>query len=91
MIHGTSGNILVQVPFNTFADVPARIKVDTKIGVRDIEFGPSDQYGLQFDAFAESIRSNAPVPTSPLDAINNMKVIDAIVKSAESSGWVDIR
>ncbi|MGK7393036.1 MAG: Gfo/Idh/MocA family protein [Candidatus Cyclobacteriaceae bacterium M3_2C_046] len=90
MIHGSSGNITIQVPFNTFPDVPAKIKVDTKIGVRNIEFGPADQYGLQFDAFAEALRNNKPAPTSPLDAINNMKVIDAIIKSHETRGWVDL-
>lgn len=89
-IHGSSGTIIVQIPFNTFPDVPAVITVETKIGVRNIEFGPSDHYGIQFRKFAQSILENKPVPTSPLDAINNMKVVDAIFRSSESHSWETI-
>ncbi|MFW5700059.1 MAG: Gfo/Idh/MocA family protein [Cyclobacteriaceae bacterium] len=89
-IHGSSGNITVQIPFNTFPDVPATITVDTKIGIRNIEFPPSDHYGLQFQAFAEAIISDLPVPTDPDDAISNMKVIDAIVRSAANQKWEKI-
>jgi predicted dehydrogenase len=89
-IHGSAGNIIIQIPFNTFVDVPAIITVQTGVGERNIEFLPSDQYGLQFDAFAESIRSNIPVPIPPEDAVNNMKVIDAVVRSAESGTWENL-
>ena len=89
-IFGTSGNIIVQIPFNTFPDVPAVISVDTKIGVRHIEFGPADHYGIQFEKMAQAIVDNKPVPTSPIDAVNNMKVIDAVFKSAEEGRWIDV-
>lgn len=89
-IFGTSGNITVQIPFNTFPDVPAIITVDTKIGVRQIEFGPADHYGLQFEKLADAILEEKPVPTPPVDAINNMKVIDALFQSAETGKWVEV-
>lgn len=89
-IHGTAGNIIVQVPFNTYVDVPAVITVTNSIGTRDIHFDPADQYGLQFDAFADAVRAGAPAPTPPDDAINNMKAIDAVFRSAESGYWEKI-
>jgi predicted dehydrogenase len=89
-IHGSSGNITVQIPFNTFPDVPAFITVDTKIGLRNIEFPAADHYGLQFEAFAKSILQNKRVPTLAEDAINNMKVIDAVFQSAEKGQWINL-
>jgi len=89
-IHGSSGNITIQIPFNTFPDVPALITVDTKIGVRNIEFPAADHYGLQFKAFAESILQDKPVPTPAEDAINNMKVIDAVFQSADKGQWINL-
>ena len=89
-IYGSSGIITIQIPFNTYHDVPAKITVTTKIGVREVQFDPADHYGLQFDAFAQAIKENKPVPTPIEDAINNMKVIDAIVASAETGQWVSL-
>lgn len=90
LIHGTSGNITVQIPFNTYVDVPAILTVQSGVGERNIEFPPSDQYGLQFDAYADAISQGLPVPTPPIDAINNMKVIDAVFKSSESGQWENV-
>ena len=90
VIHGTAGDITIHVPFNTFVDVPATMTVRNSVGARDIQFESSDQYGLQFDAFAEAYRNNDPAPIAPDDAINNMKVIDAVFQSAKSGSWVEI-
>lgn len=89
-IHGSSGDIVVQTPFNTFVDVPAVLTVTNSIGARDIHFEPYDQYGLQFDAFADAVRSGGPTPTLPEDAIQNMKAIDALFRSAQSGNWEKI-
>ena len=90
IIHGSSGNITVHIPFNTFPDVPASITVDTKIGIRNIEFPPTDHYGLQFQAFAEAVINDLPVPTDPEDAVSNMRVIDAVFRSAKNGAWENI-
>jgi len=89
-IHGSSGDMVVQTPFNTFTDVPAVLTVTNSIGKRDIHFEPYDQYGLQFNAFAEAIRNGGPAPTPPDDAIKNMRVIDAIFRSAKTGQWEKI-
>lgn len=41
-----------------------------------------NSYTLQLRAFAQAILSNAPLSTTPDDAVNNMRVIDAIYQKA---------
>ena len=86
-IVGSAGRIRIEIPFNTYVDVEATMLVSTGQGDRTIQFDVCDQYGLMFDAFSESIINKKPVPFSPQDAINNMKVIDAIFKSSQSNQW----
>ncbi len=83
----TGGSITIHIPFNTYVDVPAQMTVTDGMGTRTIEFAPSNAYELMFDAFADSVINNKQLPVSPQDAINNMKVIDAVRKSAETKKW----
>ena len=39
------------------------------------------------DAFALSVREGRPVPIPASDAVNNMKVIDALYRSGNSGNW----
>lgn len=89
-IHGTQGIIIIQLPFNAFLDVKAKITVMTSVGAREINFEPVDQYQIEFEEFVNAIRNNQPSPISIDDAINNMKVIDAIIKSNKSGKWEEI-
>ncbi len=89
-IVGSSGSITIHIPFNTFVDVPAQITVSDGLGQRRVEFPPANPYGLMMDAFARAVSQNLPIPINGLDAINNMKVIDAISKSALSGDWASI-
>ncbi|MDK2842747.1 MAG: hypothetical protein PWQ17_2253 [Anaerophaga sp.] len=89
-IVGTSGSITVHIPFNTYVDVPAKLTVVDGIGIRDVEFPVSNAYGLMFDAFAKAVLDGSAIPVSGIDAINNMKVIDAVRKSAETDEWIKI-
>jgi predicted dehydrogenase len=86
-IHGSGGSMTVQLPFNTYPDVPAVLTVRTSVGVRDILCGPADQYALQFEAFSRALREGAPVPTPPQDAVRNQAVLDALFRSEETGGW----
>ncbi len=88
IIFGTGGKITVTVPFNDFPDVKSKIIVKTSVGERVVEFNPVDHYQLEFEAFAKAISDDSPVPLSHMDSICNMKVIDAIFKSAETDQWV---
>lgn len=84
---GTSGAIRVHVPFNAYPDVPAQVTVTTALGARTIEFPVVDQYAVMFDEVSRAIRAGGPVPTDPQDAVNNMKVLDALFRSETSKSW----
>ena len=91
-LHGTSGRIEVQIPFNAPNDRPCRIFVDDgrELGDRSaetIEFPKVDQYTLQGDNFAAAVRGERGVPVSVEDAVANMAVIDALFRSADSGRW----
>ena len=91
-IFGTAGRIEVEIPFNTPPDRPARIFVDdgSQLGglaARTIAFPAADQYAMQAERFADAVRGAGSVPVSIDEAITNMAVIDALVRSATSRRW----
>ncbi len=90
MIMGTSGSIEIEIPVNAPHDQITRIFFKTKELSEVITFEITDQYTLQAEAFAQSVLEDTAVPTPLTDALNNMKVIDAIVESNKASGWVKI-
>ncbi len=90
-IYGTNGVIEVILPFNAYTDVPVSIIVKTPIGERRIDFGPVDQYKLEFEAFALSITGNKEVSFSLEDSLNNQKVIDGIFTSESVGGWIVLK
>ncbi len=85
---GTEGRIEMEIPFNAPHDKITRVWVYGKKGIQEIPFVPVDQYTLQADAFCRAIIHNEPVPTPLEDALNNMKVIGAVFKSAETGTWI---
>ncbi|MDR2072269.1 MAG: Gfo/Idh/MocA family oxidoreductase [Spirochaetaceae bacterium] len=89
---GTGGTLAVEVPFNMYGDVPGRIHVSTGVGDRIIETEITDQYLLEFEAFAEAVSEKRPeAPTPVSDAVSNMAVLDALFASAESGKWEPVR
>jgi predicted dehydrogenase len=89
---GTRGRIEVSIPFNAPANRPMQILIDdgsdifgSSIEVK--EFAPCDQYRIQGDLFSRAIRENTEQPIPLEDAMNNMAVIDALFRSAESGEW----
>ncbi|BBX09186.1 Gfo/Idh/MocA family protein [Mycolicibacterium aichiense] len=59
-----------------------RFTVRTDAGKRVERFPRRASYAYQLDAFASAVLRGAPVQTGPLDAIENMTVIDAIYRTA---------
>ena len=88
-ILGTDGHIEIEIPVNAPSDKRTRIWLITKNGNEEITFDPVDQYTLEGDAFSKAILENTEVPTPLDDAVNNMKVIDAIIKSNETNNWIE--
>ena len=91
-IVGDGGRIEIAIPFNAPPDRPTRITIDDGAdlfggGARDEEFPVCDQYALQGDAFSRAVLGQAPLEFPIEDAIANMRVIDALFRSAEFGSW----
>jgi predicted dehydrogenase len=90
-IFGASGRIEIEIPFNAPPDRPCRMWLQTSgpqgDNVKEITFDICNQYTLQADAFGRAVLDDTPVPTPLADAIANMRVIDRIFTSAETSEW----
>jgi predicted dehydrogenase len=81
-ILGTTGRIEIEIPFNAPTDKPTRIWLHSKDDTHEIVFDTANQYTIQCDLFSKTILNNEPVPTPLEDAVNNMKVIEAVFESA---------
>ena len=93
-LFGERGRIDIEIPFTPSVDRPARVLIDDGLrrptSTELLEFPGVDQYTLQGDEFSAAIRGVGNVPTSIDDAIGNMKVIDALARSADSGRWTKI-
>lgn len=67
------------------------IIISDEQGARSIEEVPAiDQYQLMVEAFADAVLEGRPVPLSNADSIDNMMVLDAFARSAESHCAEDV-
>jgi predicted dehydrogenase len=88
-VHGSSGRISVEIPFNIPPDRPTRIHVasggDPPVApnVETFTFPPADPYTVEATAFAAAVLEGRPVAVPPADAIANLRVIEAIFNAAE--------
>lgn len=89
-IMGTEARIEIEIPFNAPTDKSTKIWLHKKNGSEEIIFDTINQYTIQGDLFSKSILNNEPVPTSFEDAVNNMKVIEAVFESAKDKAWKNL-
>jgi predicted dehydrogenase len=89
-IFGTKGRIEIEIPFNAPPDKPCRIWHQSGEDVEEIVLGICDQYTLQGDLFAQAILHDTAVPTPLDDAVRNMRVLQALVKSAQQESWAGL-
>ncbi len=92
VVHGTRGRIDVEVPFGPPPDraVPLRVDDGTDVfggNAEVIEIPACNQFTLQADRFSQAIRGEGEVPYPLEDSVANMRVIDALVRSAASGSW----
>lgn len=87
-ILGTTGRIELEIPFNAPPDRPCKVWQTNASGTNEILTPVVDQYTAQADAFAAAILNDTPVPTPLSDAVANMRVLDALVRSAKQNAWV---
>jgi predicted dehydrogenase len=88
-ICGDKGRIEIEIPFNAPPDVKTRLWLVKGNESKVYEFEPVDQYTLQGDQFSLAILQDRDVPTPLDDAVKNMKVIEAVLESGRTSGWVN--
>jgi predicted dehydrogenase len=92
VILGSAGRIEIQVPFTPPKEHPCRIIIDSGTSLDGSsavfeDFAPVDQYQVQCDLAAAAFRGEAKQEFPIEDAIANMRVIDALYRSASSGRW----
>jgi predicted dehydrogenase len=103
-VFGTGGHIEVVTPFNAPHNRGCKVLLDKGlIGSPDFTVAqdssevaeilttdPTNQYTQQAQALSEAIRNGSPVRNDMESAVANMRVTDAIFRSAESGRWEEI-
>lgn len=87
-IFGTEGRVEIEIPINAPPDQPRKIRLQRGYDATWIDVGPHDQFRIQGDLFSLAALEDKPVPTPLTDAVANMRVIDALFRSARSGAWV---
>jgi predicted dehydrogenase len=87
-IFGTEGRVEIEIPFNAPPDRPCRMWHQRGSEVEEIVLDVVDQYTIQGDLFSQAVLNDTEVPTPLEDAVANMKVIEAIVRSGELGTWL---
>ena len=86
-VFGTKGRIEIEIPFNAPPDKPCKILFQNNEKIEEIEIKICDQYTIQGDLFSLAVLKNEKVPTPIEDAVENMKVLEAVIQSAEKEEW----
>ena len=88
-LFGDRGRMQIDLPFTPRATERCRIVIEdgSRSGSEIVEIDAANQYTLQGDRFSAAIRGVGEVPSSIDSAIANMRVIDALFKSAETGRW----
>ncbi len=89
-IFGDQGWIEIEIPFNAPPDKPCTLLWRRGDNTEEIAFDICDQYTLQGDAFSRAVQENGDVPTPLEDAAANMRVIDALIGSADEGRFVHL-
>jgi predicted dehydrogenase len=89
---GTHGRIEMPMPFTPPPDRASYILIDdgrdlAGSGICTETFPPCNQFTIQGEAFSRAVREGGSVPVPLSDAIKNMAVIEAIVRSGRSGRW----
>ena len=86
---GTRGRIEIETPFNAPQDAPCRWGLDQGSALdgstlRWTTLPVADQYQLQAEAFSRAVREQVPDARGLDDAIQNLRIIEALFESAGS-------
>jgi predicted dehydrogenase len=92
---GSKGRIEIQIPVNAPQGEKTHILIDdgsslAGSGIRTETLPESDQYTLQGEAFSRAIRGEIALPYGVEDAVQSMRVIDALFRSEKSGRWEEV-
>lgn len=96
VFHGETGFIEVPAPFNggEYGHATVILHDQTHSGAQTFRFPGVRQYRLMAEAFARAARGKALETDRPIFSLENselnQKLIDAIYRAGESSGWVRV-
>ena len=87
--------LTMQIPYNTFETEDVSIEINGSPGrdrtdVETVTFPAADHYANEADGFARAVLGEAPLPYSLVDAMANMRVIDALRKSSQETRWISL-
>jgi predicted dehydrogenase len=88
-IYGSEGRVEIEIPFNAPGDRPCKVwhqQGDQEPELFELE--TANQYTIQGDLFSQAVLEDTDVPTPIDDAVANMRVIEAILASAEEGRWM---
>jgi len=88
---GEEGRVEIEIPCNAPPDRPCKMWHQRGEVIEEIVLDTCNQYTLQGDAMARAILDDTPVQTPISDAVANMRVIEAVVLSAETARWIPIK
>ncbi|MBP0581372.1 Gfo/Idh/MocA family oxidoreductase [Labrys sp. LIt4] len=91
-IVGTMKRFEITIPFNAPQAEAVTVYTDDGSKLGDASavaqtIAPVDQYAEEVDAFSAAIRGEITLPYGPADAVQNMKIIDALFRSEKSGAW----
>jgi predicted dehydrogenase len=89
--HGRFGSVTGKT-YLPFFRLPSEVNAfDIRTGITETPVGAeSDPYKRQLDSFARSIRENLPVACSVEDAIEDLRVLEALERSLHESAWQEV-
>ncbi len=87
-ILGTEGRIEIEIPFNAPSDRPCKLWHQHGTETDEIVLDVCDQYTIQAELFSLAVLNSTDVPTPLKDAVANMQVIEAVIRSAKSGTFV---
>ena len=89
-IFGDEGRVEIEIPFNAPPDRPCKLWHQRGAKIEEHVLEICNQYGIQGDLFSLAVLENREVPTPLEDAVGNMRVIEAVLKSAKSGAWTNM-
>jgi predicted dehydrogenase len=94
-ILGSKARLEIEIPFNAPPDRACRLFFDARgvlggSSVETIEIAACDQYTIQGDLFSQAIQDGQPQVYPLEESRANVRVMDALRRSAQDGGWVTV-